>query len=230
MSSPIVSTFQSGSVGTSIARFVLPHAEGNAPVTYRVSPSRRGELQDQHVLGQPALVAGHDRGDPQGEALLAEQRVAAVARSRTTRSRGSRGSGRCTCSPRRTATARRPGPSASGTPTECRHGTNSPSSPRTSSAPSPIRVMIRMRHRHVGRVGDLDADVGDRPSRAGPSRRGRRTSSGPASHPRNSPVSVSRISAGSRQLLVGPASISSVEQMKVRSSTRATSPGSEWAQ
>ena len=39
MSSPIVSTFQPGRVGISIARFVLPHAEGNAPVTYFVSPS-----------------------------------------------------------------------------------------------------------------------------------------------------------------------------------------------
>src|SRR3954447_26221617 len=40
---------------------------------------------------------------------------------------------------------------------------------------------------------------------------------------------VSRISAGSRQLLVGPASSSRSEQMKVRSSTRATSAGSERA-
>ena len=31
MSSPMVSTFQPGSVGTSIARFVLPQAEGKAP-------------------------------------------------------------------------------------------------------------------------------------------------------------------------------------------------------
>ena len=35
-------------------------------------------------------------------------------------------------------------PSASGIPTECRQGTNSPSAPSTSSAPSPIRVMIRI--------------------------------------------------------------------------------------
>ena len=41
----------------------------------------RGQLQDQHVLGQPALVVGHRRGDPQREALLAEQSVAAIARS-----------------------------------------------------------------------------------------------------------------------------------------------------
>src|SRR3954449_10630632 len=38
------------------------------------------------------------------------------------------------------------------------------------------------------------------------------------------------ISSGSIQLLVGPASFSSTEQMKVRSSTRATSVGSEAAQ
>ena len=35
-------------------------------------------------------------------------------------------------------------PSASGQPTECRQGTKSPSSPSTSSAPWPMRVMIRM--------------------------------------------------------------------------------------
>ena len=32
MSSPTVSTFQPGRVGSSIARFVLPHADGNAAV------------------------------------------------------------------------------------------------------------------------------------------------------------------------------------------------------
>ena len=42
---------------------------------------RVGQLEDQHVLGQPAVVAGHHRGDAQGEALLAEQGVAAVARA-----------------------------------------------------------------------------------------------------------------------------------------------------
>ena len=47
-------------------------------------------------------------------------------------------------------------------PTECTQGTNSPSAPSTSSAPLPIRVMIRMLDRDVGRVGELDADVGDR--------------------------------------------------------------------
>src|SRR5436190_15571250 len=39
MSSPTVSTFQPGSVGISIARLVLPHADGNAPATYFAVPS-----------------------------------------------------------------------------------------------------------------------------------------------------------------------------------------------
>src|SRR5918996_4160171 len=51
----------------------------------------------------------------------------------------------------------------------------------------------------------------------------------PRIEPRKSPFSVWRISPGARQLFVGPASSSRSEQMKVRSSTRATSPGSERA-
>ena len=39
MSSPTVSTVQPSSVGTSIARLVLPQALGNAPVTYLTLPS-----------------------------------------------------------------------------------------------------------------------------------------------------------------------------------------------
>ncbi len=51
----------------------------------------------------------------------------------------------------------------------------------------------------------------------------------PRMQPLNRPLSVARISAGSTQLLVGPASSFDFEQMKVRSSTRATSEGSERA-
>ena len=51
--------------------------------------------------------------------------------------------------------------------------------------------------------------------------------------PRIEPVkrsrSSARISSGSRQWFVGPASSSAAEQMNVRSSTRATSPGSDSA-
>jgi hypothetical protein len=39
MSSPIVSTRQPGSVGISMARFVFPHADGNAPAMCFASPS-----------------------------------------------------------------------------------------------------------------------------------------------------------------------------------------------
>ncbi len=45
MSSPMVSTFHPGIVGMSMARFVLPHAEGNAPVTYRTSPAGEVSLR-----------------------------------------------------------------------------------------------------------------------------------------------------------------------------------------
>ena len=37
------------------------------------------QAENQHVLGHPALFARHPAGDAQGEAFLAEQRVAAVA-------------------------------------------------------------------------------------------------------------------------------------------------------
>ena len=52
----------------------------------------------------------------------------------------------------------------------------------------------------------------------------------PCMQPAKRPLNVARISAGSAQLLVGPASISCSEQMKVRLSTRATSRGSEAAE
>ena len=45
MSSPTVSTFQSGRVGISIARLVLPQAEGKAPVTYLTPPSGEVSLR-----------------------------------------------------------------------------------------------------------------------------------------------------------------------------------------
>ena len=44
-----------------------------------LAPLWRSHAEDQHVLGQPALVAAHRAGNAQREALLAQQRVAAVA-------------------------------------------------------------------------------------------------------------------------------------------------------
>ena len=51
----------------------------------------------------------------------------------------------------------------------------------------------------------------------------------PRIEPSNSPRNLARMSDGSDQLFVGPASISRCEQMNVRSSTRATSLGLERA-
>ena len=48
----------------------------------------------------------------------------------------------------------------------------------------------------------------------------------PRMQPAKSGSRIARIASGALQLFVGPASASSVEQMKVRDSTRATSRGS----
>ena len=64
---------------------------------------------------------------------------------------------------------------------------------------------------------------------SGPIENGTTYSVRPRMQPWNSPCNVARISAGATQLLVGPASSCFSEQMKVRSSTRATSEGSELA-
>ena len=64
---------------------------------------------------------------------------------------------------------------------------------------------------------------------SGPIENGTTYSVRPCMQPLKRPFSVSRISAGSVQLFVGPASSSRSEQMNVRSSTRATSLGSQRA-
>ncbi|KQY91296.1 hypothetical protein ASD25_19230 [Brevundimonas sp. Root1423] len=64
---------------------------------------------------------------------------------------------------------------------------------------------------------------------SGPMEKGTTYMVRPAMQPSNRPLRRSRISTGSAQLLVGPASIWFAEQMKVRLSTRATSLGSEAA-
>ena len=79
MSSPIVSTVQPGIGGHEHCeiRLAAGRGEGAGDVVHR---ARRGrQLEDQHVLGEPALLVRHDRGDAQREALLAEQGIAAVA-------------------------------------------------------------------------------------------------------------------------------------------------------
>ena len=65
---------QHGEVGLAACR-----GEGSGDVADVARGS--GELEHQHVLGHPTLIARHGRGDAQGEALLAQQGVAAVARA-----------------------------------------------------------------------------------------------------------------------------------------------------
>ena len=96
------------------------------------------------MLGEPALVAAHHRRDAQREALLAEQRVAAVARAEAPDLARFGKVDDVLVSTDCTATARRCAPARSGAPTECTHGTNAPSVPSTSYTARPIRVMMRM--------------------------------------------------------------------------------------
>src|SRR3954453_10211999 len=116
-------------------------------------------------------------------------------------------------------------PSASGLPTECTAGTKNPSLPIASSAALPMRVMIFIEMTTYGEsvISTPRAEIFD-PS--GPMQNGTTYIVRPVMQPSNSGRSVSRISLGAIQLLVGPASSSFSEQMNVRLSTRATSEGS----
>src|SRR5271154_5724918 len=95
-------------------------------------------------------------------------------------------------------------PPSSGMPTECRHGTKSPP-PSASSAPCPMRVMIRMlTATYVESVSCTPTWLLSEPS--GPIEKGTTYIVLPRIEPLNSSFRVARISSGGRQLLVGPAS------------------------
>ena len=81
MSSPTQVTFQPGQRGLHHGQVGLAAGAGEGAGDVVGLALGRGEAQDEHVLGQPALLAGHGRGDAQGQALLAQQGVAAVARA-----------------------------------------------------------------------------------------------------------------------------------------------------
>src|SRR3954470_17554818 len=119
-------------------------------------------------------------------------------------------------------------PAASGTPTECRHFTNSPLSPRMSSTFWPMRVMSFM-FTQTYAESEISTPMCAMGEPSGPMLKGTTYIVRPRMQPLKRPLSVERISPGSTQLLVGPASSFVLEQMKVRSSTRATSEGSEQA-
>jgi hypothetical protein len=113
-------------------------------------------------------------------------------------------------------------PSLSGAPTLCTHGTNSPSAPSTSAAARPIRVMIFILTTAYGE-SVICTPIWAIGEPSGPMLNGTTYIVRPAIDPVKRPVRIRRMSRGSIQLLVGPASSSLRAQMKVRSSTRATS-------
>jgi hypothetical protein len=108
-------------------------------------------------------------------------------------------------------------PGSSGAPTECRAGTKSRSDPTSIETTTYSESVISTPN--IGSSASI-----------GPMQNGMTYMVRPRMHPRYSSVMTAFISPGSIQLLVGPASCSRTEQMKVRSSTLATSEGSEAAQ
>src|SRR3954469_19058969 len=143
MSSPTVSAVQPSRVGISMARLVFPEADGKAPVTYLTFPSGEVSLRismcsaiqpssraiaeairsAKHFLPRSALPP---YPDPYDQISLVSGKWTMYLFA------ASHGHGTSAS------------PSARGDPTECRQGTNSPSEPRTSRAPLPILVMIRI--------------------------------------------------------------------------------------
>ncbi len=97
-----------------------------------------------------------------------------------------------------------------------------------------MRVMVRMETATYAE-SVISTPMADSGEPTGPMQKGTTYIVRPLIDPRKTPprplwpVKISRISAGFFQWLVGPASCSRFEQMKVRSSTRATSVGSEAA-
>src|SRR6185295_2316534 len=93
----------------------------------------------------------------------------------------------------------------------------------------PMRAITRMETTTYSESVSSTPNIGFSAS-TGPMQNGMTYIVRPRMQPRYSSVMTDFISAGAIQLLVGPASASSTEQMKVRSSTRATSVGSVRAQ
>src|SRR5512132_3155276 len=118
-------------------------------------------------------------------------------------------------------------PAWSGAPTECRQATKSasPYAVMAASTKRPTRVMILILTttyaESVISTPKLDCSAS-----SGPIQNGTTYMIRPRMQPRYRSVITCFISVGATQLLVGPASSGSAEQMKVRSSTRATSSGS----
>src|SRR6476646_1789684 len=117
-------------------------------------------------------------------------------------------------------------PGASGAPTLCSPGTNSPSSPSSAMSSEPHRVMTCIDATTYGESVSSTPSIGS-DAVNGPMQYGMTYIVRPRMQLRNKPVRRHFISSGSTQLFVITASRGSRLQMKVRSSTRATSDGSE---
>jgi hypothetical protein len=230
MSSPIVSTVQPGMVGRSIARLVLPHADGNAAATWNTRP------WSDVTLRMSMCSASQPSSWPMTDAMRSAKHFlpsSAFPPYPEPNDQISRDSGNCTMylvvlHGHGTSSRRRPSASTSGIPTECRAGTNAPSSPSRSSTSVPVRVMTAMLTTTYGESVSWTPSCEMAPP-SGPIENGTTNIVRPRIEPAKTPRSSARISSGSRQLLVGPASSACAEQMNVRSSTRATSLGSERA-
>src|SRR5574337_1219588 len=108
-------------------------------------------------------------------------------------------------------------PGASGAPTECNPLTNAPSIPNFASAAAPIRVMIFIEATTYGEsVISMPSLGSSAPS--GPMQNGITYMVRPRIQPRYNSVMMARISSGSIQLLVAPASSSIRLQINVRDS------------
>ena len=204
MSSPSVSTFQPGDRRLQHGQVGLAARRRERRRDVVDLLRRRGQLEDQHVLGEPALVPRLHRGDPQRVALLAEQRVAAVAGAVATRSPAPRGSARCTWS-RCTARRRRSRPGRAAH----RHSAGRARSPRRRRARSraldPIRVMMCIEATTYGESVSSTPNIGDSAS-SGPMQYGMTYMVRPRMQPAYSSVMIAFMSAGAIQLFVAPAS------------------------
>src|SRR6185369_6206068 len=120
-------------------------------------------------------------------------------------------------------------PGSSGAPIECSAGTKSAPLPIASRTAEPVRVGMRSEATTYA-LSVISTPKNGFSAVSGPMQNGITYIVRPCMQPRYSSVMVAFISAGAIQLLVGPASASSTEQMNVRSSTRATSVGSVQAQ
>ncbi len=222
MSSPTVSTFQPGMLGCIIAKLVLPHALGNAAATWNTRPRGFVTLtMSMCSASQPssrAIVEAMRRAN----AFLASTALPPYAEPNDQISRVSgkcemyfvslHGHGTsCSWSPR-------------GAPTEWMALTQLLAVIR-SRAGVPIRVRMPVLTTTYGE------SVTCTPSRAigdpiGPIENGTTYIVRPFIDPANSGSRIARIFFGATQLFVGPASASSLVEMNVDDSTRATSRGS----